>query len=130
MPAVMAKYNPFAEKAGMQKIAEQLPPREALKIAEILQKHGFNIQLLASEKYVLNKLQSLSETETQMIKKAFTKHCHARFIKCFFCHMPFGRKGEYAKAVVVADLERLARLIRVCSFLLHNEGLSFQAPNK
>jgi ABC-type ATPase with predicted acetyltransferase domain len=28
MPAVMAKYNPFAEKAGMQKIAEQLPPKK------------------------------------------------------------------------------------------------------
>jgi ABC-type ATPase with predicted acetyltransferase domain len=34
MPAVMAKYNPFAEKAGMRKIAEQPPPKEALKIAE------------------------------------------------------------------------------------------------
>jgi hypothetical protein len=36
MPAVMAKYNPFAEKAGMQKIAEQKPPKEAVKIAETL----------------------------------------------------------------------------------------------
>ncbi|MGB9672398.1 MAG: ATP-binding cassette domain-containing protein, partial [Candidatus Norongarragalinales archaeon] len=50
MPAVMAKYNPFAEKAGMRKIAEQPPPKEAVRIAETLQKLGFNIQLLASEK--------------------------------------------------------------------------------
>jgi hypothetical protein len=27
MPAVMAKYNPFAEKAGMKKIAEQPPQK-------------------------------------------------------------------------------------------------------
>jgi len=56
MPAVMAKYNPFAEKAGMQKIAEQPPPKEALAIIETLQQLGFTIQLLGSEKYVLNKL--------------------------------------------------------------------------
>jgi hypothetical protein len=68
MPAVMAKYNPFAEKAGMRKIAEQPPPKEALKIAEILQKLGFNIQLLGSEKYVLNKLQSLRE-EQMLLEK-------------------------------------------------------------
>lgn len=125
MPAVMAKYNPFAEKAGMQKIEEQLPPREALKIAEILQKHGFNIQLLASEKYVLNKLQSLSETETQTIKEAFTKHCHARFMKCFFCHMPFGKKKVYAKEVSKANPERLAHLIKVCGFLMQTKVYLF-----
>jgi len=61
MPAVMAKYNPFAEKAGMQKIAEQPPPKEAIAIAEVLSKLGFNIHLLGSEKYVLNKLNTLSE---------------------------------------------------------------------
>jgi GNAT superfamily N-acetyltransferase len=60
MPAVMAKYNPFAEKAGMREIAEQPPPKEALAIAETLRKFGFNIQLLESEKYVLNRLRTLS----------------------------------------------------------------------
>jgi len=45
----MAKYNPFAEKAGMQKIAEQPPPKEAVKIAEVLSQLGFNIQLLGSK---------------------------------------------------------------------------------
>jgi ABC-type lipoprotein export system ATPase subunit len=119
MVAVMAKYNPFAEKAGMHKIAEQLPPKEALAIAKVLSKLGFNIQLLGSEKYVLNKLQTLSEKEIQtIIKEAFIKHSHARFMKYFFCHMPFGRKRAYAKAVIEAGLERLAHLIKVCGFLL------------
>ena len=50
MPALMAKYNPFAEKAGMRKIAEQPPPKEALAIAEVLSKLGFNIHLLGKQK--------------------------------------------------------------------------------
>jgi hypothetical protein len=125
MPAVMAKYNPFAEKAGMQKIAEQPPPKETLKIAETLQHLGFKIPLLGSEKYVLDKLQSLKETEIQTIKEVFIKHSHARFMKYFFCHMPFGRKQEYAKAITKAELERLAHLIKVCSFLMQTKVYLF-----
>jgi len=53
MSAVMAKYNPFAEKAGMRKVSEQAPPKEATKIVELLSKLGFNEQLLGSEKMCL-----------------------------------------------------------------------------
>jgi tRNA(Met) C34 N-acetyltransferase TmcA len=121
MPAVMAKYNPFAEKAGMRKIAEQPPPKEALAIAETLSPLGFNIHLLGSEKYVLNKLRTLSNKEIQTIKEAFIKHCHARFMKYFFCHMPFGNKDIYAKEIMKASVERLAHLIKVCGFLMQTK---------
>ncbi len=107
------------------KIAEQPPPREALKIAEILQEQGFIVQLLGSEKYVLNKLQSLSETETQTIKEAFIKHCRTRFMKYFSCHMPFGIKHAYSGEVKKANLESLARLIKVCSFLMQTKVYLF-----
>ena len=125
MPAVMAKYNPFAEKAGMRKIAEQPPPKEALKIAELLMQLGFNIQLLGSEKYVLTKLQTLTGNVIEVIKEAFIKHSHARFMKYFFCHMPFGKKQAYAEEVVKASLERLANLIRVCGFLMQTKVYLF-----
>jgi ABC-type lipoprotein export system ATPase subunit/GNAT superfamily N-acetyltransferase len=129
MPAVMAKYNPFAEKAGMQKIAEQPPPKEALKITETLQQLGFNIQLLGSEKYALNKLQSLSNEDVTKIREAFIKYAHARFMKYFLCHVPFGRKEVYAKEVMKANLERMAHLIKVCSFLLQTKVYLFWRSN-
>jgi len=125
MPAVMAKYNPFGEKAGMRKITEQPPPKEALKIAEIVQQLGFNIQLLSSEKYVLNKLQSLSEIKTQTIREAFIKNSHARFMKYFFPHQLFGKKQAYTEEIRKANLERLARLIKVCSFLMQTKVYLF-----
>jgi len=118
MPAVMAKYNPFAEKAGMQKIAEQPPPKEALKIAELLMQLGFSIQLLGSEKYVLTKLQTLTNKDIAVIREAFIKHSHARFMKYFFCHMPFGRKKAYTEEVRKVSLERLVHLVKVCGFLM------------
>jgi ABC-type lipoprotein export system ATPase subunit/GNAT superfamily N-acetyltransferase len=125
MPAVMAKYNPFAEKAGMQKVAEQPPPKEARKIAESLMQLGFNIQLLGSEKYVLTKLQTLTNKDIAVIREAFIKHSHARFVKYFFCHMPFGKKKTYTEEVRKANLERLARLIKVCSFLMQTKVYLF-----
>jgi ABC-type ATPase with predicted acetyltransferase domain len=36
MSAVMAKYNPFGEKAGMIRVAVQDPPREALRVLDVL----------------------------------------------------------------------------------------------
>jgi ABC-type lipoprotein export system ATPase subunit/GNAT superfamily N-acetyltransferase len=125
MPAVMAKYNPFGEKAGMRKITEQPQPKEALKIAETLRQLGFNIQLLGSEKYVLNKLQTLSDESLEKLREAFIKHCNARFMKYFFCHVPFGRKEVYAKEVTKASLERLAGLIKVCGFLMQRKVYLF-----
>jgi len=125
MPAVMAKYNPFAEKAGMRTIAEQPPPKEALAIAEILQQLGFNIQLLGSEKYVLTKLQTLNAESIAKIREAFIKHPHMRFMKYFFCHMPFGRKEAYAKEVLKTNPERLAHLIKVCGFLMQTKVYLF-----
>jgi len=125
MPAVMAKYNPFGEKAGMKKIAEQPPPKQALKIAEILQQLGFNIQLLSSEKYVLNKLQTLSVEDIHEVRDAFIKHCHIRFMKYFFPHLLFGHKKVYDEEIKKVSLERLARLIKVCGFLLQTKVYLF-----
>jgi hypothetical protein len=125
MAAVMAKYNPFAEKAGMRKIAEQPPAKEAIKVAEILRQVGFNIQLLGSEKYVLNNLQTLSNEDLVKVREAFIKHGHARFMKYFFWHAPFGKKKAYTEEVMKASVEKLAQLIKVCGFLMQTKVYLF-----
>ncbi|MHA1832626.1 MAG: hypothetical protein ACTSV7_01430, partial [Candidatus Baldrarchaeia archaeon] len=103
----------------------QPPPKEALKIAETLHSLGFNIQLLGSEKYVLSKLQTLSDKDIAKIKEAFIKHSHTRFMKYFFCHMPFGKKEVYTLEVKKISLGRLARLIKVCGFLMQTKVYLF-----
>jgi hypothetical protein len=81
MSAVMAKYNPFAEKAGMKRIAEQAPPKEATRIVGLLRELGFNEQLLGSSTCVVSKLQTLTEKDVLKIREAFAKHRHTRFMK-------------------------------------------------
>jgi len=127
MVAVMAKYNPFAEKAGMQKIAEQPPAKEALAIADTLLKLGFNTQLLGSEKYVLNKLKSLKPEELARVKETFIQNKTPRFMKYFFSHQPYGKQKLYRKKLMKASLERLAHLIKVCGMLLQTKVYLFCA---
>lgn len=121
MSAVMAKYNPFAEKAGMKKVAEQQPPKEALKITTILKQLGFNPQLLGSERYVLGRLQALSDGGILKIREAFVKQRHTRFMKSFSYHLPFGTRDAYTREIAAADLDKLANLIRICGFLMQTK---------
>jgi ABC-type transport system involved in cytochrome c biogenesis ATPase subunit/GNAT superfamily N-acetyltransferase len=117
MSAVMAKYNPFAERAGMQKVIMQQPSKEALKIAAVLETLGFNIELLGSLRYVTKKIESLEVSEIQIIKDAFLKSRHTRFLKSFSYNLPYGRTEDYRKKIEEASVERLAKLIKICSFL-------------
>jgi len=73
----------------------------------------------------LKKLQALRGEDLTKLREAFIKHSHLRFMKYFFCRMPFGRKEVYAKEVMKASLERLARLIKVCGFLMQTKVYLF-----
>lgn len=57
--AVMARYNPFFEHAGLLKVPTSLAP-EFEKAFRILESFGFNLELLSSKKYNLNILERLS----------------------------------------------------------------------
>ena len=122
---VMAKYNPFAEKAGMQKIMEQPPVKQALAIAAVLEQLSFNTQLLGSTKYVLNKLRSLKTADLDRVREAFVKNRQPRFVKYFFPGMPYGKTELYPRKLKAASLQKLAHLIKICGLLLQTKVYLF-----
>jgi len=127
MVAVMARYNPFAEKAGMQKIAEHQSTGPASNIAEALTDLHFDIQLLGSARYVQGKLEGLNATQLDKLKEAFVANRHPKFDREFAsvrCQ-PFGNKANYVKAVKEMDLPRIARLIKVVGVLLEKKAYLF-----
>ena len=67
MIAVMARYNPFAEKAGMVRVAERRPAREVLKAVEELRRYGFNPVEMASKKTNYEKLRKMSGKEVREV---------------------------------------------------------------
>ena len=125
MSAVMAKYNPFAEKAGMKKVALQPPSLEVRKVAGVLEELGFDCQLLSSGKYVAAKLAALSNSDLARLKQAFMQHKHPRFLKVFSFNMPYGTGDAYRKAVQQADPSQLAHLVKICGFLMQTKAYLF-----
>ncbi|MCW4003623.1 MAG: hypothetical protein NWE95_06910 [Candidatus Bathyarchaeota archaeon] len=127
MIAVMAKYNPFAEKAGMKKVLEQKPSEEALRVAKILAGLGFDLKLLGSQNHVLRRLESLSPEQFSALKEAFIKNDHPRFRRAFAANRckPYGTSAAYTACIRNCDLEELSKLIRIAGMLLQKKVYLF-----
>jgi len=119
--AVMAKYNPFFERAGMTKIQETPPPKQAIAVRQILAELGFNITLLGSESYVMSQLEHLTNSELSALRQAFMKNAHLRYLKEFFYHQPYGKRQLYQQELQTASLDKLAKLIHVTALLLQTK---------
>jgi ABC-type ATPase with predicted acetyltransferase domain len=127
MVAVMAKYNPFAERAGMQRVVFQVPGKEALKISDVLEQLGFNTKLLGSESYVRRKLEKLSPKQMATLKEVFIRNSHPRLHKEIAVnrHRAFGTKAHYVEGIENADIPRMAKLIKVVGILLQVKAYLF-----
>ncbi|MCW3984265.1 MAG: hypothetical protein NWE96_09775 [Candidatus Bathyarchaeota archaeon] len=127
MIAVMAKYSPFAEKAGMQKIAEQQVVESVSVVAKALSELGFDLQLLGSERYVTSNLRYLTVQQLERLKEAFAKCVHPRFKKEFASsrHQPFGKAADYIKNLKSANLRKIAKLIKIVSIINQNKVYLF-----
>ena len=125
--AVMARYNQFAEKAGMLLMFFQVPRKEALRISSILEDLGFNLKLLGSESYILKILEKLSPGELQKLRNVFAENCHPRLMKEISVnrHKAFGIKADYVAGLEAADLAKLASLVRVVGLLLQVKAYLF-----
>jgi GNAT superfamily N-acetyltransferase len=112
MIAVMARYNPFAEHAGMTKICESKPDKSIFEAVTKFEKLGFTSYLLAVPEYNKQKLKG-QVTEVKEILEAFSypynrriAGTHGRFTKDDYrIWLRNAEKPELAQA-----LTRLAQL--------------------
>ncbi|MCJ7770355.1 hypothetical protein MUP37_02135 [Candidatus Bathyarchaeota archaeon] len=129
MSAVMAKHNPFAERAGMRRIAVQVPTKQALALAEILESVGLDRRLFGSVGHVEQQLRAMSKENLDLVRAGFIRHKHDRFLKEFSSDVPFGRAADYEKCIKKTSVEQLARLIKICGFLLQEKAYLFWSQN-
>ena len=123
--AVMAKYNPFFEKAGMRKIRECGPSKEACTIRDLLLRLGFDLTFLGSPKYVLAKLQDLRPAEISAVREVFQRNIIPRLVKEFQFDMPYGKHELYRRQLSMAPLEKLTKLINIVALLLQTKVYLF-----
>ena len=115
--AVMAKYNPFFEKAGMKKIAEQKPPKEIVEAVSQLLKLGFNLERMASKSYNLRILKDFPKEKLEKVKEVLASYPHPRLVRHLTRKAMFMDKASWHKALKEASIEKLASLIRLASIL-------------
>jgi ABC-type lipoprotein export system ATPase subunit/GNAT superfamily N-acetyltransferase len=127
MVAVMAKYNPFAEKAGMRKVAVQEPKQDVLRVARILTILGFELKLLGSKKHVTEKLEALDPQSLEALRASLCQCGHPRFRKEFTVsrHVPYGNSADFRKCILNADINKVAKLINIVGMLLQTKVYLF-----
>jgi ABC-type lipoprotein export system ATPase subunit len=118
--AVMAKYSPFAEKAGMRKVAVQEPSKDVLRVAAVLEGLGFDLCLLGSDRYVFGKLKKLTREQLDQLRDCLQRCGHPRFRKEFAIsrHVPYGNSSEFKKCIREADVPKMTRLLKIVGMLL------------
>jgi ABC-type transport system involved in cytochrome c biogenesis ATPase subunit/GNAT superfamily N-acetyltransferase len=125
--AVMAKYNPFFEKAGMKKIAESKPNQHLKKAIEKLEALGFKPYTLTDQKQTLGRIKEISKKEIIKIlielseKGAIPRKRILSASKAYPSHMEFREKIEK-----LSD-EELAKVLKRLSFLTQTKVYLFWA---
>jgi len=111
----------------MRKIAEQQPNKQASGVSNVLTRLGFNLHLLGGERYVRQKLETLTAEQLTTLRETFVRNAHPRFMKeSETCnHDAYGKKADYVQAINNANLTKIGKLIKITSVLLQSKTYLF-----
>jgi ABC-type transport system involved in cytochrome c biogenesis ATPase subunit/predicted N-acetyltransferase YhbS len=128
--AVMAKYNPFFEKAGMQKVAESKPSQPIMDALEKLEALGFDCMLMGSTAY---NQQKTAQTGTKPIIDVLTelsKRDGGIRRRIAGTTNPYPHHQEFAEKVADYDAADLAEALKRLSFCTQSKVYLFWTNNK
>lgn len=127
MIAVMPKCNPFAERAGMRKVFVKDPPKAAINVTVELEKLGLDLRFLGSQRYVKAKLESLSADQLAELRATFVHNGHPMFREALGAirHAAGETPKKYAEKLEKADIDKLARLVKIAAVLLQTKVYLF-----
>lgn len=115
--AVMAKYNPFFEKAGMQKIAESKPNPHLLETIEKLNALGFNPALLGSISYTMQKLKEIGKAKVKELLKELSKKDGISRKRLACLSQPYPKHEDFIKKLENINAKGLAKMLKRLGFL-------------
>lgn len=114
--AVMAKYNPFFERAGMQKIAESQPSKHVQKAFCQLESLGFDAALMASASYNRQKIQQTEMVRIIKILTELSQHNASVRRRLTKTKNVFPKHEEFAQKIVAQTTPELAEALKRLSF--------------
>ena len=120
--AVMAQYNPFAEKAGMKKVLVKEPTEKIVNAVEGLKALGFNPALLASRTCNERILRGLGHVGLACVHETLLgvdRHYYRRLARV---REPYMKKTDFMGWLVDADAESLAWSIKILGVLAQTKA--------
>jgi len=123
--AVMAKYNPFFEKAGMTKITEREPHKSLVKAVEKLQKLGFNPVFLASKQMNMQTLEGMNQKQVAQVKQALLSVSNIYYKRLASSGQAFLIRKDFEKTLKTATLQKLAQMLSTLSVLTQTKVYLF-----
>jgi len=115
--AVMAQYNPFAERAGMKLILRREPDVSVTRAVEGFRKLGFSPPLMASQGYNERRLGEISDAEFEEAREILLGVKGHYYKRLMSTGRPHVRREEFREWLYVQPRERLARSLAILSVL-------------
>ena len=119
--AVMAQYNPFAEKAGMKRILIKESHQSITRALDQLKELGFNSSLLGSESNNRRKLQELDAMEMETLRSILKKVSSQYYRRLSRQSRPYVRKQEYIDWLDEQDEMGLSKTLKTLSVLAQSK---------
>jgi hypothetical protein len=125
--AVMARYNPFFEKAGMRKTMESKPNPNVLVAIEELRRLGFNPIMLGSVNYNMEKIREVGRNKIESILIGFCRKEGSLRKRLLSFHRLYPKQAEAEAKIKAASIEILAKVIKRLNFLAQTKVYLFWA---
>jgi ABC-type lipoprotein export system ATPase subunit len=130
--AVMAKYNPFFEKAGMQKITESKPNPHLIKAIEKLAALGFKPYMLQSQKHNFEKIREVGKKKIIKVLAELSRKGAVPRRRILSIKQAYPSHEEFMKKLEELNNEELAIVLKRLGFLAQTKIYLFwpyKAPN-
>jgi ABC-type ATPase with predicted acetyltransferase domain len=127
--AVMAKYNPFFEKAGMQRITESKPKPHVTKALQKLSALCFDTTLLANTQYSQHVIAEAGTETVTAILENLSKHDASTRRRLITLHNVYPKHHEFTEKLHQLDTTNLAKAIKRLSFMAQTKIYLFWRKN-
>jgi len=126
--AVMAKYNPFFEKAGMQKITESKPTKNTTATLEQLKQLGFNQAMIGSENYNQQKIEKTDKQKLIQTLKELSKKESALRKRLLCLPDVYPKHEEFTAKIERLNDRELAKTIKRLAIIAQTKVYLFWPP--
>jgi ABC-type lipoprotein export system ATPase subunit len=127
--AVMAKYNPFFEKAGMHKITETKPNQHVQQATEQLTKLGFNPLLLNSTQHTTQTIHTTNRNSLTNILAELSKKEPALRRRLLGSGSIYQSHAEFTEKISSLAPQDLAEVLKRLDFLRQTKVYLFWSAN-